>query len=77
MSTQHIDGSGFSDLGGAGWHTSSYSQDGGQCVETAILSDGRVALRHSKDPDGSVLLYTRGEWQAFVRGAKDGEFDLA
>jgi len=39
------------------------------------VPDGRVALRHSKDPDGSVLIYTRREWDAFVRGAKAGEFD--
>jgi hypothetical protein len=32
-------------------------------------------VRHSKDPDGSVLHYTRREWSAFLKGAKDGEFD--
>ena len=64
------------DLSGASWRTSSYSQSGGECVEIAFLPDGRVALRHSHDPEGSVLVYTRREWDAFLRGAKDGEFDL-
>lgn len=73
MTPLHADGS---TLIGATWRTSSFSQSGGECVEAAFLPDGRVALRHSKDPDGSVLIYTRGEWDAFLKGAKDGEFDL-
>jgi hypothetical protein len=77
MSTRHTDGAGVPDPSGAGWRTSSYSQDATECVEAAFLPDGGVALRHSKDPDGSVLHYTRAEWQAFVRGVNDGEFDLA
>ena len=66
----------MTDLSGADWRTSSFSQGGGECVQTAFLPDGGVALRHSKDPDGSVLIYTRREWDAFLKGAKDGEFDL-
>jgi hypothetical protein len=73
MTLRRTDGA---DLGGATWRTSSFSQDGGQCVQAAFLPDGGVALRHSTDPDGSVLIYTRGEWDAFLKGAKDGEFDL-
>ena len=64
------------DLTSTSWHTSSFSQGGSDCVDVAFLPDGRVALRHSKDPDGSILIYTRGEWDAFLKGAKDGEFDL-
>jgi hypothetical protein len=70
-------GAGSRDLSGAAWRTSSHSQDEGECVETAFLPDGGVAVRHSKDPHGSVLRYTRGEWDAFLKGAKDGEFDLS
>jgi hypothetical protein len=65
----------FADLSGAEWRTSSFSQSDGECVQAAFLPDGCVALRHSKDPDGSVLIYTPREWDAFVKGAKDGEFD--
>jgi hypothetical protein len=75
MTTQHTDGSGLSDLSGASWQTSSFSQSG-ECVQAAFLPDGGVALRHSSDPEGSVLIYTRREWDAFLKGAKDGEFDL-
>jgi hypothetical protein len=65
------------DLSGASWRTSSHSQSEGECVEAAFLPDGGVAIRHSKDPGGSVLRYTRREWEAFLKGAKDGEFDLS
>jgi Domain of unknown function (DUF397) len=68
-------GGGSPDLSGVPWRTSSFSQEG-ECVEAAFLPDGSVALRHSRDPDGSVLVYTPREWEAFLKGAKDGEFDL-
>ena len=61
------------------WHISTYSNDnGGSCVEAGPLLDGsgRVAVRHSKAPDAEVIVYTRAEWDAFVAGAKDGEFDF-
>ena len=45
------------------------------CVEVAHVDAG-VAVRDSKDPSGAVLLFTCAEWDAFVGGAKDGEFDL-
>jgi hypothetical protein len=77
MSTRSTDGAGVPDPGGASWRTSSYSQDGSECVEAAFLPDGSVALRDSKHPEGSVLNYTRSAWQAFVRGVKASEFDLA
>jgi predicted secreted Zn-dependent protease len=59
------------------WRKSSYSDNGGACVETAVLPDLRIALRHSKQPDGATLLYTPAEWSVFVAGVKAGEFDLA
>jgi hypothetical protein len=58
------------------WHKSSYSDSGGECVETAVLPDRRVAVRHSKEAGGAILLYTAAEWNAFLKGAKDGEFDI-
>ena len=67
---------GLLDLSGASWRTSSFSQDGGECVQAAFLPDGTIALRNSRDPDGAVLIYTPREWDAFLKGAKDGEFDL-
>ena len=59
------------------WRKSSYSEGGGECVETAVLPDRRVAVRHSKRPGTAVLLYSPAEWSAFLAAAKAGEFDLA
>lgn len=67
------------DLPAVAWHISTRSADnGGSCVEAGPLADGsgRVAVRHSKAPDGPVIVYTRAEWAAFIGGAKDGEFDF-
>ncbi|GAB3649994.1 DUF397 domain-containing protein [Glycomyces tarimensis] len=64
---------------GIRWHVSTRSAgDNGQCVEAGPLADGsgRVAVRHSHHPEGSVIVYTRAEWEAFLAGAKDGEFDF-
>jgi hypothetical protein len=57
------------------WRKSTRSGDnGGQCVEVAFL-DTAVGLRDSKDRGrGPVLIFTPGEWGAFVAGAADGEF---
>ena len=32
-------------------------------------------MRHSHHPDGDVIVYTAGEWTAFIAGVRDGEFD--
>ena len=64
------------DLTGATWRKSSRSAKRKGCVEAAFLADGRVAIRDSKDREGSALVYTRHEWDCFLNGAKDGEFDL-
>lgn len=44
------------------------------CVEVAHL-DQVVLVRDSKNPD-LHLTFTHDEWDAFVVGAKLGEFDL-
>jgi hypothetical protein len=44
------------------------------CVEVAFVDEG-IAVRDSKNPSGPVLVFTSAEWDAFVGGAKDGEFD--
>lgn len=65
------------DIPGATWRKSRHSGAQGNCVEVAELPSGEVAVRNSKDPNGPALVYTRAEIEAFVAGAKDGEFDLA
>lgn len=46
------------------------------CVTVAIKPEG-VAVRDSKDPDKATQFYSHEEWDAFVQGVKNGEFDLA
>jgi Domain of unknown function (DUF397) len=59
------------------WIKSSYSgPTGGNCVEVAFLADGDVAMRNSRHPDGPALVFSRAEWDAFLGGARDGEFSL-
>jgi hypothetical protein len=56
------------------WFKSTRSGNDGQCVEVRDRGDV-IEVRHSQDPTGPVIRYTTGEWDAFVQGAKDGEFD--
>ncbi|MFE3196808.1 DUF397 domain-containing protein [Embleya sp. NPDC059237] len=44
-------------------------------IEIAELGDGAVALRNPADPVGAIQRYTAEEWQAFLNGVHDGEFD--
>lgn len=61
---------------GTVWIKSSYSgPTGGNCVEIAHLYGGQVAIRNSRHTSGPALLFTAAEWDAFLAGAKDGEFD--
>jgi hypothetical protein len=43
-------------------------------VEIAFVGQA-TAVRDSKNPNGPALIFTPAEWDAFVGGAKDGEFD--
>lgn len=61
------------------WHISTFSDNGGgNCVEAGPLADGtdRVAVRHSHHPDAEVIIYTRAEWEAFLAGVRNNEFDF-
>lgn len=63
------------DLSTLAWFKSSRSSGNGQCCMCARLQGGGMAFKDSKNPDGPVFLFSRGEWQAFIAGVKDGEFD--
>ncbi|GAA2063400.1 hypothetical protein GCM10009839_88370 [Catenulispora yoronensis] len=65
-----------SDLSGAAWRKSSHSNGATNCVEVARLSDGSVGVRHSRRPDGAVIVYSRSEWAAFLAGVKAEEFEV-
>jgi hypothetical protein len=36
---------------------------------------GRVQVRNSQHPDGPILVFSTREWDAFLAGAQDREFD--
>jgi hypothetical protein len=59
---------------GLAWRKSSFSGGDG-CLEAAPYRDGLVAIRDSKDPASPVLFYTPHEWQAFLAGVRNNEFD--
>lgn len=64
------------DLGTAVWCKSTRSGlNSDNCVEVAFVGDA-IAVRDSKNPTGPALIFTPAEWDAFVGGAKDGEFDV-
>ncbi|WP_030910996.1 DUF397 domain-containing protein [Streptomyces sp. NRRL F-5126] len=63
------------DISGVEWLGAPGTENDEERVEIAYLPEGAVAMRSSKDHD-TVLRYTKAEWDAFVLGARDGEFDL-
>ncbi|ARI54665.1 DUF397 domain-containing protein [Streptomyces rhizosphaericola] len=62
------------------WFTSSYSDNGGDCVEVAanlVASQGIVPVRDSKVVDGPVVDVRTAAFSAFVAGVQAGQFDAA
>jgi hypothetical protein len=57
------------------WIKSSLSAYNGNCVEVAGLAGDRIRVRDSKHPKGAVLTFTPAEWDAFISGVHNGEFD--
>ncbi|WP_042404483.1 DUF397 domain-containing protein [Streptacidiphilus carbonis] len=67
------------DLDSLHFFKSSFSGDQGACVETAFAPAGGVVVRDSKQnglAGQQYFRFTSAEWQAFVDGARSGEFDL-
>jgi hypothetical protein len=79
-------GSGGAGFAGAGpenpdteWIRADGAEVGGpdateQCVEMR-RHQGMIEVRDSLDPDGAVLRFTPAEWDAWLDGARKGEFD--
>ncbi|AQA11935.1 DUF397 domain-containing protein [Streptomyces malaysiensis] len=59
------------------WFKSSYSNNGGACIEVAanlVASRGVVPVRDSKDPHGPALMFDPTAWSSFVSAIRRGEF---
>jgi hypothetical protein len=59
------------ELTGAVWRKSVKSGNNGGCVEVADLG-ARVAVRDSKNPHGSVLLFEADAWDGFLADIRSG-----
>jgi hypothetical protein len=51
------------------WRKSSYSGNGGDCVEVAD-HDNHLMVRDSKNLDGAKLAFTMASWRAFTAKVK-------
>lgn len=58
------------DLARVEWRTAAEGGD----IEVGFVDD-LIGMRSAREPGGPVLVFTPGEWEAFLAGAKDGEFD--
>ncbi|MFF2223013.1 DUF397 domain-containing protein [Streptomyces globisporus] len=59
------------------WYRSSYSGNGGQCVEVATnlaAPHGIVPVRDSKNVTGPALTVPAAAFSAFVAGVRGGDF---
>ncbi|MEV7021779.1 DUF397 domain-containing protein [Kitasatospora sp. NPDC093558] len=65
---QHID------LSDAQWRKSTYSGQGGDCIEVASSVPGLLPIRDSKDPHGPALIFPAEAWRSFVAAVQAGEF---
>ncbi|GLW16646.1 MULTISPECIES: DUF397 domain-containing protein [Streptomyces] len=55
------------------WAKSSYSNNGGACIEWApehAAATGEFLVRDSKDPHGPALAFPAQQWSHFVEYAK-------
>ncbi|MFH8433818.1 DUF397 domain-containing protein [Streptomyces sp. NPDC018007] len=58
------------------WFTSSYSENGGACIEVATnlaAPHGIVPVRDSKDVAGPVLTVASASFSTFVAGVRTGD----
>jgi hypothetical protein len=65
------------DVDGQAWQRSGDEAD---AIEIALTGDDAirwVLMRVAGDPAGRVLVYDRHEWECFLDGAREGEFDDA
>ncbi|MFJ1746358.1 DUF397 domain-containing protein [Streptomyces sp. NPDC088116] len=59
------------------WRSSSYSTNGGNCVEIADGLTGVVPVRDSKAPHGPHLTFPHDAFASFVRALRRGGLDVS
>ena len=62
-------------LEGVAWRKSQRSNSQGACVELARLDPSTVAMRNSRDPQGTALIYPAVAVRAMVSALRSGQFD--
>lgn len=60
--------------GDLSWRKSRRSGKLGNCVELAATGD-HVAMRNSRQPDGTILAFPAADMAAFLGAIKQGELD--
>ncbi|SDH76847.1 protein of unknown function [Sinosporangium album] len=61
----------------AAWRKATKSTgNGGNCIEVAPLSGGRVAIRDTEAPELAPYVVRAEVWEAFTDRVKKGEFDF-
>jgi hypothetical protein len=55
------------------WRKSSFSGNGGDCVEVGQLRNGMIVVRDTKDQGRTAHRYTPDAWRAFVADVRSGE----
>ena len=63
------------DLAGATWRKSQRSNSQGACVELARIDTSTVAMRNSRDPQGTALIYPATAVRAMISALRSGDFD--
>lgn len=63
------------DFSDATWRRASSDNGDVQSHVEIAVKDGMYGMRDSRDPDGKVLVFTPSEWDAFVKGVHNNEFD--
>lgn len=61
----------YEDTSRAAWRKSTYSGNGGNCVEAGVAVADWVLVRDSTDRSGGTLGFPSLAWQAFGEGLKE------
>ncbi|GGN29258.1 hypothetical protein GCM10011609_86150 [Lentzea pudingi] len=57
----------------AGKHPSACGDNGGNCIEINLGTDGIVGMRDSKLQESPILIFTDEEWAVFLQSARAGK----